>query len=272
MRLRVRQKIHYRFDRPARMITHVLRLTPRSHDGQHVIRWNIDVESDCALKAGEDGFGNVTHVFTVRGPCDELTMSIVGEVDSFDMQGLVRGSAERLPVELYLRATSSTTPDAALRRFADGVASDLGTLDKLKALMAGIRKAVVLDFEVVEGGDVAVAFASGRGNGVDLAQIFVTCARLIGCPARVTTGYYLCEDRQRALRHGWAEVFVAGTGWIGFDPAHDIRIGERHVRVATGLDGYSAAPVRGTRTDNASVTLELIALPAPAWAGQHNQR
>ena len=35
--------------------------------------------------------------------------------------------------------------------------------------------------------------------------------------------------------HGWAEGFVAGLGWVGFDPSDGICPDERYVRVAIGL-------------------------------------
>ena len=60
MRLRIRHQIHQTFETPARNVTRVLRLTPRSYEGQHVINWRLDVDTDCVLKAGEDGFGNIT--------------------------------------------------------------------------------------------------------------------------------------------------------------------------------------------------------------------
>ena len=262
MRLRVRHDIHYRFDGPARTITHVLRLTPRSHEGQHVIWWRIDVDADCTLKAGEDGFGNLTHTFTVKGPRTELKVQVAGEVENFDTSGLVRGAVERLPVELYLRATESTAPDAALREFVAAVVpTGPGSLDRLQTLLVAVRQAVTFDVDVVEGGEASAAFAARRGNGGDLAQVFVTCARLLGCPARVATGYHI-DDRRQSLRHTWAEVFIMDVGWMSFDPANLACHQEQHLRLATGLDGHSAAPVRGTRTEGASITLHIDAMPS----------
>jgi len=52
------------------------------------------------------------------------------------------------------------------------------------------------------------------------------------------------NDDQEAA-HAWAEAWVEGLGWVGFDPANGICATERYVRVATGLDYLGAAPVRG---------------------------
>jgi transglutaminase-like putative cysteine protease len=46
--------------------------------------------------------------------------------------------------------------------------------------------------------------------------------------------------------HAWAEAFVPGLGWVGFDPANRTCASEAHVRVAVGLDYDGAAPLRGS--------------------------
>ena len=42
MRLRITHETGYRYERPVRSLIQVLRLTPRSHDGQHVRAWRIE--------------------------------------------------------------------------------------------------------------------------------------------------------------------------------------------------------------------------------------
>ena len=44
----------------------VLRLTPRSHEGQHIASWRIDLDVDCLMLASEDAFGNIVHTFDVK--------------------------------------------------------------------------------------------------------------------------------------------------------------------------------------------------------------
>lgn len=276
MRLRVRHQIHYRFAEPARNVTHILRLTPRSHEGQHVMGWRIDVDVDCMLKAGEDGFGNITHTFTAKGPCDELTVSVVGEIENFDTAGLVRGAAERLPTELYLRSTPLTSPEPVLRRFAEtAVAQETTDLGKLHVLLAAVHDAVAIEPERPDATAAVEAFALKCGNCRDSAHIFIACARHLGFPARFAGGYYFNEN-QTGVGHAWSEVFVAGLGWVGFDAMHEVCPQESHVRVSIGLDGLAAAPVRGTLMERASERLDITTPFGPATgqrqsAGGQNQ-
>ena len=70
----------------------------------------------------------------------------------------------------------------------------------------------------------------------------------MGVPARYVSGYLMMNDRvDQDASHAWAEAFVQGIGWIGFDVSNQISPDERYVRVATGLDYSEAAPVSGLR-------------------------
>ncbi len=161
MRLSIRHKIGYVFADPARNVTRILRLTPRSHEGQHVVNWQIDLDVDCILKAGEDGFGNITHTFTAKGPVEQLSITVTGEIDSFDAAGVVRGSAERMPLELYLRETPLTLADNALRAFArDATAGCTSPLQVLHTLMGAVHETVRFAAEQPDAVAASDAFAA----------------------------------------------------------------------------------------------------------------
>ena len=92
------------------------------------------------------------------------------------------------------------------------------------------------------------ALAAGHGVCQDHAQIFIGAARLLGFPARYVSGYLFMENNvEQEASHGWAEAYVDGLGWVGFDVANGISPDERYIRVATGLDYKEAAPVSGMR-------------------------
>src|SRR5882724_2849443 len=118
MRIRISHLTSYRYATPATSVIQRLRLTPRNHEGQYVARWRIDVSADCRLEQHEDAFGNITHAFTAEGPFNELSVQVVGEVETRDTQGVVRDSVERFPPSLYLRETALTAPDVDIAAFA----------------------------------------------------------------------------------------------------------------------------------------------------------
>src|SRR5918997_3195442 len=121
MRICISHKTHYRYERPIKALTQLLRMTPRGHDGQHVRRWRIDPSVDGRLRPREDTFGNIVHVFSADAPVEEITMCVAGEVETHDTAGVIRGTVERVPDPFYLRDTDLTAADEGIRDLAHSV-------------------------------------------------------------------------------------------------------------------------------------------------------
>ena len=78
--------------------------------------------------------------------------------------------------------------------------------------------------------------------------MFVAVCRAVGLAARFVSGYQegdLESDQPNDL-HAWAEVYIPGGGWRGFDPTLGLAVGDRHVAIAAAADPKQAAPVSGT--------------------------
>jgi transglutaminase-like putative cysteine protease len=261
MRLRISHSTSYRYEPAATGVIQILRLTPGSHDGQYVAEWQIDVSTDSRLDMHEDAFGNVTHVMT-HGAIEDLTITVGGLIETHDTGGVLRGSDERFPPSLFLRSTMMTTVNSAMEAFARALRaeSEDDTLGFLHTLMTQVNEHMTFDEDPTNSGTSAVeAFALKRGVCQDYAHVFIACARSGGVPARFVSGHFLRSDGtvNQAAGHAWAEAFVPGLGWVGFDPANCICITEAHARVAIGLDYLGAAPVRGTRYGGGMETLTV---------------
>lgn len=251
MRLHIAHSTIYQYDEPAAGAIQLLRLTPRNHDGQYVVRWRIDVSPDARLSAREDAFGNITHVFSAAGPFRELSIAVEGEVETHGTDGVVRGTVERFPPSLYLRQTALTHTDAALAGLAGDIriASGGAALAGLHLLLQTLHRQIVYDLTLTNTRmSAAEAFAIKRGVCRDLTHIFIAAARCLGIPARYVAGYLQLADGrvEQQAGHAWAEAFVPDLGWVGFDPANGVCPTDGYVRVAVSLDSLGAAPVRGT--------------------------
>ncbi len=262
MRLRIAHKTAYRYDPPAAGVIEVLRMTPRNHDGQYVIGWRIDVSADARLNAHEDAFGNLMHVFSVDGPFDELIISVDGEVETQNTEGIVRGTVERFPPSLFLRDTALTQADQRIREFAEGIRKESGggVLGQLHALMHRLHDDMRGESDPLrtEAATAAEVFARKRGVARDLTHIFIGVAHSLAIPARYVAGYFCPEGSvEQHSGHAWAEAFVPDLGWVAFDCAHRVCPTDAYVRVATGLDALGAIPVRGTRYGSGAETLAV---------------
>lgn len=61
--------------------------------------------------------------------------------------------------------------------------------------------------------------------------------------------------------HAWAEAFVEGLGWVGFDPLMNRCPDERYVRLATGFDSRDTVAVHGLGAKQ--VDVEISVMPSP---------
>src|SRR5664279_2863141 len=101
MRIYISHETTYAYAPPARSIIQTLRLTPRSFDSQYVLRWRVGVDVDASLRMAEDCLGNVVHSLSYSRPVERFTVSAVGQVETSDAVGVVRGSVETLPPEMF---------------------------------------------------------------------------------------------------------------------------------------------------------------------------
>jgi transglutaminase-like putative cysteine protease len=262
MRLRIQHSSVYRYDPPATGVIQVIRKMPRSFDGQYVAEWRTSVSTDSRLQMRQDAFGNITHVLTL-GTTEELTITVEGLVETHDTHGVVKGTDERFPPSFFLRTTEHTATNAGMQDFAAHLRSEADTdvIGFLHALMAQIGEHMTYDAGPSETDALTTAidaFGNGRGRSQDYAHVFIACARSGGVPARFISGHVLQPDgTQQDAGHGWAEAFVPGLGWVGFDPANGLSPTDSHVRVAVGLDYLGAAPVRATRYGGGDETLSV---------------
>ena len=139
MRLKITHQTSYRYDQPVQSLVQSLRLTPSVFEGQRVVDWAISVSGGQRGAAFRDGAGDWIEGWTVRGPVEEVTVAIEGQIDTRDTAGVLRGHREGVNPLVYLRATALTKPDAGLRELAASVTGDdaLDLAHKLSAAVSG---------------------------------------------------------------------------------------------------------------------------------------
>jgi transglutaminase-like putative cysteine protease len=262
MRIRISHTTMYHYDTPPSGVTQLLRKTPRNYDGQYVLNWRLDLSQDCLLHQHEDAFGNITHSFTAEGPFNELSVSVEGEVDTQDTQGVINGALERFPPGLYLRETPLTQADDAIVEFAESVRTGNGRdrLALLHHMLTTLNSEMAFDTDPTHVATTAAeAFTLRRGVCQDISHVFISAARRLGIPARYVSGHFYRADGvvEQEAGHAWAEVHVDDLGWVGFDATNGICTTDAHVRVAVGLDYLGAAPVRGARFGGGGETLSV---------------
>lgn len=258
MRLTIDHRTTYRFTAPQGRVVQLLRMTPRDTHDQTVAEWNIAVDCDARLRKHRDGFGNLTTMLYADGPLAGIEITVSGEVVTSSSSGVLHGTFEPLPAPVFLRSTPSTQAEAALSAFAQAAVGERTPIAALHALNAALHERFTISDGRPEPGLTATAaFARDTATARDMAQMFVAAARSVGFPARYVTGYCDALPTGRPTPHGWADAWVDGLGWIGFDPTLGLSPEEHHVRVAVALDAAGCSPVAGSRLGEGRECLDV---------------
>lgn len=258
MLISIRHITRYVYAEPATYAIEALRLIPASFKAQRVIEWEVRSPTQGEVLAFNDGFGNAVQLITINAVHSELVIEAGGTVETHDFSGVVAGLPDNCPPRVFLKETAQTEPDEAIRVLAKSVdGGDM--LARLHALAEAVRDRV--DYRAgmtdVHTG-AAEALADGQGVCQDHAHIFISAARTLAVPARYVTGYLVMDDPAPAeAHHAWAEAWIEGLGWVGFDVANRICPTERYVRLAAGLDAGQAAPITGLRRGGGEETLDV---------------
>ncbi|MEM1289525.1 MAG: transglutaminase family protein [Pseudomonadota bacterium] len=280
MRLSVQHIEKFEFEPAALSTIQVCRLTPRDHTGHYVCEWSVEVDADCDLSNREDAFGNIVTSFSVNKPLERLTIRSLGEIETEQHHGVVRGTREGVPLGVFLRVTDDDDHVAQTKQLLEMADThDRSPIDRLHALMTALH-AITGDDDTREassnGGEGAPGAngtitpqqsqsqssdpvpksaqrfadalrAKQSGNPALPAMLLADAARLIGIPARLISGHRLLSEQARNTdtRDVWAEMFVEKLGWIGFDPRRNNCPSDESVRIAAGLNlpGISALRV-----------------------------
>lgn len=246
-RLLVRHQTLYMYGAGASHAALLLKLMPRDHDGQKVVRWSVEVNDEPVENFAQNGYGDAEALWVGHGHMDMVKVVASGLVITKDRAGVVTGLPAIQPA-IFLRETPLTKADDAIRALVM-VPEGEGALARLHALSARVHEVVAYRSGTTSAESTAAqALAQRSGVCQDHAHIFISAARSASIPARYVAGYMIANNDGEALHetHGWAEAFVEGLGWVGFDPSNGICVTSAYIRLATGTDAHDAAPIRGS--------------------------
>ena len=275
MRARLIHRFDYRYSKPVLLGPHRFCLRPRPHGFQRLIDFRLEVSPDPSqlyelMAAGGDTITRARFL----GETDRLTVIATSEVETFSpplLEACLDEQMAQLPVQIgklnpdLLSNLQGWLPngqhDAAAVDLAQEalMGSDGRSLNFLQQLVEVIQDRVKYTQR-----HVGPAWPAGRtlkervGSCRDLAMLMIECCRSVGLPARFVSGYHLVEPRpERYDLHAWAEVYLQGAGWRGFDPSGMGAIDERYIPVATSSRSDLTAAVSGTFSGPPGVESEL---------------
>ena len=99
----------------------------------------------------------------------------------------------------------------------------------------------------------------GSGSCRDFALLFMEAVRCLGLATRFVSGYLYAPlmSEQIGSTHAWAEVYLPGVGWKGFDPTIGDIVGKDHIPVAVSRLAQAVPPISGTFAGDAKSNLDV---------------
>lgn len=126
----------------------------------------------------------------------------------------------------------------------------------------------------------AETISLARGSCRDLATLFVAICRELNLAARFVSGYLynpplnadsaetVLDNRAEGAMHAWAEVYLPGAGWRGYDPTNGVLANQFFIPSAVTSDPATVNPIQGRffakrpLASELEVSLRLQAVPA----------
>lgn len=267
----ISHKTKYKYDRSVSLSPHIFRLRPAPHSRTPIESYSLKIEpEDHFFNWQQDPFGNYQArvVFPEKTTEMSIDVEIIADlktINPFDF--FVEESAEEYPFEYSGDLKKELHPYLEI--------NDSGDLinDFVKSVDYTPRKTIYflidLNQKVYEYLSYNIRMEPGvqtpeetlqckTGSCRDYAWLLVEAARHLGFGARFVSGYIVqLKADEESLDgpsgpaedftdlHAWAEIYLPGAGWIGFDATSGLLAGEGHIPLSCTPHYDSAAAVTG---------------------------
>lgn len=261
MKLEIVHSTRYRYSGPIAETVMEVRLRPMDGNGQRCLDFSLQLSHGVKPRTYVDGFGNQVHYFNLVRPHSGMSVVSRSTVET----GLAPDPdpGEEL-VHDFLRFRAPVKEVEGIRELARRHAiadpeSPAAVAEALDELTLSISREFTYDRSVTNVYSAVDDVLSLRaGVCQDFAHLVIAVARSMGVPARYVSGYiHTPGEKAAAASHAWAEAWIAGRGWVGFDATHPIRTTPHHVRLAVGRDYTDAAPTRGVYVGSATGSMSI---------------
>jgi len=261
-RLSIRHVTRYSFHGTVRLDPHRLLIRPREGPELRIESSRLVTTPASTIRWFRDAYDNSVTIASFDTPTNQL--EIVSEVvvqhyDEAPLDFLVADHAVYYPFSYESRNTAVLAPYLALQPGSDGAAlrswaasfwqpdMTIQTYTLLARICAGIRDTMKYQMREEPGVQTAAeTLQRGVGSCRDFANLYMETVRALGLAARFVSGYLDAglPDKPGAT-HAWAEVYIPGAGWKGFDPTLGNMVGADHIAVAVACVPDNVPPVSG---------------------------
>ena len=288
-RFRVLHVTEFNYDGPVSESYNQVHLRPRDDARQICLSFRLRTDPVAQPAAHRDYFGNWVHHFNILHKHERLRIEAESVVMVSDPSPLFSDSLSLAELdgrrsELMEEFYEYLVPTAYAPNTTQLVELVRGAEEKGGGTATGFALAVTAliyeRFRYEKGAtqvhsSVEDVLREGAGVCQDFAHLLLALARMRGLPGRYVSGYLapsspgkkesdMEEVRGGLSSHAWAEIFIAGAGWLGLDPTLGQPVSQQHIHLAYGRDYGDVAPVRGVYRGHAGQRLSVDVRVRPA--------
>ena len=263
MNLRIHHRSTYHYGEKVAFGTHQLRVRPREGHGLQLERCNISISPPGhRLRWKRDLYENNVCFVEFTEPADQLVIDcefVIKACDQNPFEFVISPEAVEFPFqydsplreELFpliriLHPRDEERVRSWLRQFWQ-IGQSIGTLELLQKINACLYTEFRYQRREEPGVQTpAETLEKKSGSCRDFAALFIEACRCLDLAARFVSGYmYSSEIDGRMSMHAWAEIYLPGAGWIGFDPSWGILAAAQYVPVAVSRHPEHSTPISG---------------------------
>lgn len=279
MRYQITHRIHYRYNQPVLLAPHILRLRPRCDGLQklHQFRCQIDPVPPHQTDLVDLEGNAITKIWFDQTPTEHLTLEATSEVETFctnPFHFLLEPWAITLPLDYPVLLSRQLQPylqgqfggaTPALDPVAIQLAEEiwLATSGNVVSFVTELSQQIYnhCGYVLRETGSPyppGITWTKQSGSCRDYTVLWMEVCRAAGLATRFVSGYQEGDlDQDERHLHAWAEVYLPGAGWRGFDPTHGLAVADRHIALVAASTAKETSPVSGAvKTPGASSQME----------------
>lgn len=261
-RYKILHRTYYNFSAAVRLEPHALRLRPREGHELRIESSTLEITPPATLRWHRDVENNSVAIATFDSPANQLLIEsevIIQQYNEAPLDFLVADYAtdypfaytpeDRVVLSPYMNFVEHTA------RLTEWVANlwqsgeRLQTYALLQRLSVHIHQTLSYQLREEPGVQTAAETLScGTGSCRDFAYLFMEAVRRLGLASRFVSGYLHAPAStvNFGATHAWAEVYLPGAGWKGFDPTIGEIVGINHIAVAVARLPESVPPIAGS--------------------------
>jgi transglutaminase-like putative cysteine protease len=261
-RLQISHLTEYRFPSPVSLLPHRLLLRPRENHNVRIESSILEIFPAHSLQWKRDVLDNSVAVVAIAQPTDLLRIASTVVIEHYEenpfdfrmddyalMHPFAYTESDRIELDPFLRPVYPDDREAMNRWLDDsGWRQPTPTFNLLDHINREIAAGFSYQIREEQGvQSVAETLRRRSGSCRDFAALFTEACRHLGLASRFVSGYLFtwAGDTDNASTHAWAEVYLPGAGWKGFDPTSGQVTGDRHIAVAVARHPEAVPPVAG---------------------------